>query len=63
MMRALKDAGIEEVRRLRRRTRRLLAMERVLPGDAAYIVARLDEVEAKIVQMHELNEYGKEEDG
>ena len=36
-------------------------MGRVLPDDAAYIVARLDEVEARIVSMHETNEYGKEE--
>lgn len=36
-------------------------MGRVLPADAAYIVERLDEVEARIVSMHETNEYGKEE--
>jgi hypothetical protein len=60
-MRSLKDAGLEEARRLKRRTRRLLAMERVLPDDAAYITKRLDEVEARIVSMQEFDEYGKEE--
>lgn len=60
-MRSLKSAGVVEVTRLRRRTRRLLALGRVLPDDAAYIVTRLDEIEARIVQMHELDEFGKEE--
>lgn len=60
-MRTLKDAGVKDVDRLRRRTRRLLGMGRVLPADAAYIVDRLDEIEARIVSMHETNEYGKEE--
>jgi hypothetical protein len=59
-MRALKDAGIAEVQALRRRTRRLLAMERILPLDAQYITTRLDEVEARIVNMHEVDEFGKE---
>lgn len=60
-MRSLKSAGVDEVARLRRRTRRLLAMGRVLPDDAAYIVERLDEVDARIVSMIEYNEDGKEE--
>jgi hypothetical protein len=59
-MRALKDAGLAEVAALRRRTRRLLALERVLPADAAYIVERLDEIEARIVSMMETNEHGEE---
>ena len=60
-MRSLKDAGVEEVARLRRRARRLLAMERILPVDADFIVTRCDEIEARIVNMHELDEYGKEQ--
>lgn len=60
-MRTLKDAGVAEVSALRRRTRRALAMGRVLPSDAAYITQRLDEIEARIVEMHELNEFGEEE--
>lgn len=61
MMRPLKDAGVAEVAALRRRTRRLLALERVYPADAEYITTRLDEIESRIVSMHEVNEYGKEE--
>lgn len=60
-MRSLKDVGVAEVAALRRRTRRLLALGRVLPVDATYIVRRLDEIEARIVQMQEFNEYGEEE--
>ena len=59
-MRALKRVGLTEVGRLRRRTRRLLAMGRVMPADAEYIVERLDEIEARIVSMHEEDEFGKE---
>lgn len=61
MTRPLKDVGVREVATLRRRTRRLLALGRVFPADAAYIVERLDEIEARIVQMKEINEYGEEE--
>jgi hypothetical protein len=60
MMRPMKDVGLREVRAARRRCRRLLAMDRLLPMDAAYIVSRLDEIEARVVQMRELDEYGKE---
>lgn len=59
-MRSLKSAGLVEVDRLRRRTRRLVALGRVLPHDAGYIVVRLDEIEARIVSMHEEDEFGKE---
>jgi hypothetical protein len=59
-MRALKDVGLAEVSALRRRVRRLLALERVFPADAEYIVTRLDEIEARIVSMTETNEHGKE---
>lgn len=60
-MRSLKSAGVAECDRLRRRTRRALAMGRIHPQDAAYITLRLDEVEARIVAMYEQNEYGEEE--
>lgn len=60
-MRSLKDVGLAEVATLKRRTRRLLALERVGPADAAYITKRLDEIEARIVSMREINEYGEEE--
>jgi hypothetical protein len=61
-MRSLKDAGMAEVAALRRRTRRLLAMERVFPVDAEFIIDHLDQIEARIVSMQEFNEYGKEEE-
>jgi hypothetical protein len=60
-MRPLKDAGLREVASLRARTRRLLGLERIYPSDAEYITKRLDEVEARIVNMQEFNEYGEEE--
>lgn len=60
-MRSLKDVGREEVARLRRRTRRLLALERIMPADADYITDRLDQIDARIVSMQEFNEYGEEE--
>jgi hypothetical protein len=61
MTRPLKVVGVREVATLRRRVRRLLALARIFPEDAEYIVRRLDEVEARIVRMTELNEYGREE--
>lgn len=61
-MRSMKDAGLRDVRSVRRRARRLLALERVLPEDVDYITGRLDEVEARIISMQEFNEFGKEED-
>lgn len=60
-MRSMKDAGLRDVRSVRRRARRLLALDRVLPEDVEYITARLDEVEARIISMQEFNEFGKEE--
>lgn len=60
-MRSLKAAGVEQCDRLRRRTRRALAMGRIHPEDAEYITTRLDEIEARIVSMWETDEYGKEE--
>lgn len=59
-MRGLQDAGLVEVSALRRRVRRLLALERVFPADAEFIVERLDEIEARIVSMTEIDGQGKE---
>jgi hypothetical protein len=59
-MRALQVLGMAEVQRLRRRVRRLLAMERIFPADAQYITERLDQIEARIATMHEVDEQGKE---
>lgn len=59
-MRTIKTRGIEELRALRRRVRRSLAMERISRDDFLYIDARLDEVEARMITMRELDEDGKE---
>lgn len=59
-MRGLKDVGIAEINKVKRRTLRLLALGRILPADALYITKRLDEVEAKIVSMREFNERGED---
>jgi hypothetical protein len=61
-MKSMKAAGLPEVRSLRRRIRRLLAMDRVTKPDFEFIDERLDEVEARIVAMREINELGKEEE-
>ena len=49
----LKTAGLRELEALRKRTRRQLAMERIAPVDADYILDRLDEVEVRIIEMRE----------
>jgi hypothetical protein len=55
----LKTVGLRELEALRKRTRRQLAMERIAPSDAEYIIHRLDEVEVRIIQMREEGEdYG-----
>ena len=59
-MRGLKDVGIGELAKFKRRTLRLLALGRILPADAVYITKRIDEVEARIVQMREFNERGED---
>lgn len=59
-MRPMKDAGVIEVQALRRRARRLYAMERIDKPDYEYIDKRCDQIEAKIVSMSERDEYGKE---
>ncbi len=59
-MRGLKDVGIGELAKIKRRTLRLLALGRILPADALYITQKIDEVEARIVQMREFNERGED---
>jgi len=57
-VKSMKEAGAEEVRRLRKRAIRSLAMERIFEEDCKYIVKRCDELEARIQQMWEM---GREE--
>lgn len=59
-MRPLKTSGLEELRRLRSRTRRQLALGRILKDDWEFIDVRLDEIEARIISMKETDEDGEE---
>ena len=51
--RGLKTLGLAELNALMRRVKRQNALGRISGRDANYIVDRLKEVEAKIVEMHE----------
>lgn len=59
-MRPLKTRGLYELAALRRRVRRQRAMGRINKNDFEYIDVRLDEVEARIVSMQEMDETGEE---
>jgi hypothetical protein len=58
-MRSMKTRGLAEVQAARKRAQRLAAMGRVSEENEEYIVSRLKEVEARIVEMRE--ETGEEE--
>lgn len=60
-MRTLKSRGLQELRLLRQRNRRQFALRRISKADYDYIDHRLDEVEARIISMREINEEGEEE--
>jgi hypothetical protein len=59
-MRPMKEVGLTEIQSARSRARKLWGMNRINRTDFQYIDQRLDEVEARIVSMRELDEYGKE---
>jgi hypothetical protein len=59
-MKAMKSAGMGEVRKLRQRVIRLRAMERVSEEDCKYITRRCDEIEARIASMFEDDPSGRE---
>lgn len=59
-MEPLKTRGIAELKTLRRRVRRQRAMGRINKADFDFIDGRLDEVEARIVSMQELDKDGEE---
>lgn len=52
-MRSVKDAGPEEVNRIRRRVGRARLWERISQEDHDYIQTRLDEVEQRMRNMEE----------
>jgi hypothetical protein len=56
----LKLRGMDELQSLIHRTRRLCALERITVADHDYIMGRLQEVEARIQQMPELDTDMKE---
>ena len=60
-MRTLKSRGLQEISLVRQRARRQYALGRISKADWEYIDSRLDEVEARIISMREINETGEEE--
>lgn len=56
----MKVSGLAEVRAAKTRLIRLYALERVGRDDMEYIATRLEEVEARIISMPELDEDGEE---
>lgn len=60
-MRTLKERGLQrELKPLQRRVARAYAMERISSDDYNYLSKRLKEVEARIVEMTEIDETGEE---
>jgi len=53
MARGLKTLGLLELAALSKRVKRQLALGRIGSRDAIYITERLNEVEARIVEMRE----------
>lgn len=58
-MKSMKTNGLSEVQAARKRAQRLAAIGRISEENAEYIVSRLKEVEARIVEMRE--ETGEED--
>lgn len=54
-MKTMKEAGSDEVRRVKQRALRTRAMGRINEEDCEYIVKRCDEIESRIQQMYELD--------
>lgn len=59
-MEPLKTRGLAELTALRKRVRRARAMGRIQRLDFEYLEERMDEIEARIVQMTELTREGEE---
>ncbi len=58
-MRPLKTQGRAELETLRNRAGRQFGMGRITEPDYLYIRERLDEIDARIVEMEEINEDGR----
>lgn len=61
MARSLKTRGLAELDSLRRRARRQHSLGRIDLQDLDFLMVRIQEIEARIVTMRELNEQGEEE--
>jgi hypothetical protein len=60
-MRSVKERGMaRELTPLMRRVKRAYAMERISRSDFDFIIQRLQQVEARIIEMVEYNEDGEE---
>lgn len=55
-MRSVKDAGLEEVQRLKRRIGRAFGADAISREDHDYLRERLDEIEVRIAVMSEEEE-------
>lgn len=60
MAEPLKTAGLRELARLRKRVRNQRAWGRIGRNDSDYIEERLNEVEARIINMTEQDKSGKD---
>lgn len=58
MVAPLKERGLDELKSLQRRVRRLYALERIDPDDHAFLLEHLNAVEGRIQVMPELNSEG-----
>jgi hypothetical protein len=58
MVAPLKERGLDELKALQRRVRRLYALERITPDDHTFLLEHLNEVEARIQTMPEFNSDG-----
>jgi hypothetical protein len=61
MAATLKSRGLMELSSLRRRVERQRALGRITGPDKVYLLYRIDEIEARIIEMHETNAEGEEE--
>lgn len=60
MVARLKDAGREELSKFKSRVLRVAGLNRISKGDADFIIAKVDEIDAHIIKMTEKPENDKE---
>jgi hypothetical protein len=52
----LKDKGREELAAVKVRVKRQYALDKISKGDADWLIARIDEIDAHIIKMNEAPE-------